>query len=103
MRNRPAFAFALVLLALLERARGSRAEWITTFGRVPLLYYVAHIFLIHALAVAAAALMVGDASWLFGGPPPASPKAMASRCPGSMPSGSLWWWPSIRFASGSRT
>ena len=51
---------ALMLLALFERARGDLAQWITTFGRVPLLYYVAHIFLIHALAVVLALAVLGE-------------------------------------------
>ena len=42
---------ALILLAAFEHARGRLAAVITTIGRVPFLYYVAHIFLIHALAV----------------------------------------------------
>ena len=37
--------------------------------RVPMLYYVAHIFLIHALAVVYAWMVFGDASFLFGGLP----------------------------------
>ena len=41
----------LMLLAAFESARGRLADWVTTFGRVPFLYYVAHLFLIHALAV----------------------------------------------------
>lgn len=63
----------LLLLAALEHARGRIAAWITTFGRVPLLYYVAHIFLIHALAVAVASLLLGDASWLIGSVPGTRP------------------------------
>jgi hypothetical protein len=63
----------LLLLAAFERARGGLAAWVTTFGRVPLLYYVAHIFLIHALAVAVALVVLGDASWLFGTVPGATP------------------------------
>jgi hypothetical protein len=42
---------ALLLLAAFADARGQLANWIATFGRVPLLYYVAHLFLIHLLAV----------------------------------------------------
>jgi uncharacterized membrane protein len=64
---------ALLLLAAFERVSGRLAAWITTFGRVPLLYYVAHIFLIHAAAVVVAALLLGDASWLFGSMPGARP------------------------------
>jgi uncharacterized membrane protein len=63
----------LLLLAAFEGARGGLAAWVTTFGRVPLLYYVAHIFLIHALAVAVALAVLGDASWLFGTVPGATP------------------------------
>ena len=46
----------LLLLAAFEKARGKLATWITTFGRVPLLYYVAQLFLIHAVAIAVAVL-----------------------------------------------
>jgi uncharacterized membrane protein len=56
----------LMLLAAFEHARGRLADWVTTFGRVPMLYYIAHIFLIHALAVAFAWAIQRDASWLFG-------------------------------------
>ena len=34
-----------------------------------MLYYVAHIFLIHAMAVAYALMVFGDATFLFGGAP----------------------------------
>jgi uncharacterized membrane protein len=44
---------ALVALAALRRARGPLADALVTFGRVPFLFYVAHLYLIHALAVAA--------------------------------------------------
>jgi uncharacterized membrane protein len=57
---------ALVLLALLERARGAVADWIITFGRVPFLYYVVHIIVINALAVAMAWAVYDNAGWLLG-------------------------------------
>ena len=60
---------ALILLAALEHARGRLAEWTTVFGRVPFLYYVAHIYLIHAVAVLLAFAMGTDGSWLIGGFP----------------------------------
>jgi len=57
---------ALLLLAAFENARGRLVDWIATFGSVPLFYYVAHLFLLHALAVAFAWATIGDTSWLFG-------------------------------------
>jgi uncharacterized membrane protein len=64
---------ALMLLAVLERARGRLADWVTTFGRVPFLYYIAHIYLIHLLAVVYAMLAFGDASFLLTGFPMQKP------------------------------
>jgi uncharacterized membrane protein len=66
---------ALILLALFEQAHTALASWIITFGRVPLLFYVAHIYLIHALAVAMAFAMLGQAGWLLGQFPPHHPAA----------------------------
>jgi uncharacterized membrane protein len=57
---------ALLLLAAFESVHGRLASWITAFGRVPLFYYVGHIYLIHLLAVIYAAMIVGDVAWLFG-------------------------------------
>ena len=45
---------ALVALAAFRRAQGPLADALVTFGRVPFLFYVTHLYLIHALAVAAA-------------------------------------------------
>jgi len=44
---------ALLALAFLRRAKGPVAGFFVTFGRVPFLLYVTHIYLVHALAVAA--------------------------------------------------
>jgi uncharacterized membrane protein len=58
----------LVGLALFERASGRLAGWLITFGRVPFFYYIAHIYLIHVVAVAAAAFAGSDLAWLFQDP-----------------------------------
>jgi len=50
---------ALMLLAVFEHVRGSFARVLATFGQVPFFYYVVHIYLIHALAVAAGLAMTG--------------------------------------------
>lgn len=49
---------ALILLAALEYARGTWATIVETFGRVPFLFYVAHIVLAH-LAAGIVALATG--------------------------------------------
>ena len=58
----------LIGLALFERARGRLAGWLITFGRVLFFYYIGHIYLIHVVAVAAAAFAGGDLAWLFQDP-----------------------------------
>jgi uncharacterized membrane protein len=50
---------ALMLLACFEHARGAFARLLATFGQVPFFYYVVHIYLIHALAVATGLAMTG--------------------------------------------
>jgi uncharacterized membrane protein len=58
---------ALLALAGLEAAKGRLAGLLVTFGRVPLFFYLAHLLLLHAAAVAFAAAVHGDAAWLLGG------------------------------------
>jgi uncharacterized membrane protein len=58
----------LMLLAAFEGVRGRLAGIVVTFGRVPLFYYVTHLYLIHALAVPFALFVTGDADWQFGAP-----------------------------------
>jgi len=58
---------ALLLLALLERHPRWRPGWLLIFGRVPLFYYVVHLYLIH-LAAGLTALLFGrasDARWIL--------------------------------------
>jgi uncharacterized membrane protein len=43
---------ALMLLSVLERLTGAAADVLAVYGRVPLFYYVLHLFLIHAISVA---------------------------------------------------
>jgi uncharacterized membrane protein len=51
---------ALVVLPLLERARGRVAGWLAVYGRVPLFFYVVHIFVAHAAGVMLALLQSGE-------------------------------------------
>ncbi|MCC6780635.1 MAG: hypothetical protein IT537_29015 [Hyphomicrobiales bacterium] len=60
---------ALILLALAETAGGRLAGWITVYGRVPLFYYVTHLYLIHLAAIGYALMSVGDAGFLLHGFP----------------------------------
>ena len=50
---------ALVALALTENARGPIARWLEVYGRVPMFYYVAHIFVAHSIGVALALIQGG--------------------------------------------
>ena len=50
---------ALLLLAVSDGVQGTITGWVTTFGRVPLFYYVAHIYLLHATAIFFAWITIG--------------------------------------------
>jgi len=56
---------ALIALASLERVRGRLVTLLVTFGRVPLLFYILHIYIAHALAVATAYVQGGTAAFLL--------------------------------------
>jgi uncharacterized membrane protein len=43
---------ALMLLGVFERLRGRLAGWLVTIGRVPFVFYLVHLYVIHSLAVA---------------------------------------------------
>ncbi len=61
---------SLLLLAAFENVHGRLAGWITVFGRVPLFYYVTHLYLIHLLAgVMVLIVYRDDLSWLSNSPP----------------------------------
>lgn len=66
----------ITLIPLVEGLHGVLAGWITVFGRVPFFYYMLHIPLIHAMALAVSEFRLGMVSpWLFtnhpmGNPPP---------------------------------
>jgi uncharacterized membrane protein len=53
---------ALCLLAWMDRPLGPWATRVAIYGRVPLLYYVLHLFLIHAAAIALAWPVLGVAA-----------------------------------------
>ena len=69
-------------VGLAERWRGGVARFFVTFGRVPLLYYVLHIPLIHLAALAVSVVREGHVNpWLFGNHPMAPPP---------VPDGYMW-------------
>jgi uncharacterized membrane protein len=47
---------AIALLGLMDQAHGPVVRFFVVYGRVPFLYYVAHIYLIHGLTLVAAAV-----------------------------------------------
>jgi len=62
----------LMVLAWLDRVtQGGRlnalGRWILVFGRVPLFYYVLHVFLIHLMALAVAVACHQSTDWLLHG------------------------------------
>jgi uncharacterized membrane protein len=64
---------ALMLLAVFEGVSGRLAEWIKVYGRVPLMFYVAHIYLLHILAGVMILATYTDVSWMFADGPPRKP------------------------------
>ena len=73
---------ALIALAAFESARGRLAHFLVVFGRVPLFYYVAHLLLLHSMALTFAAAVYGDAAWLFGSPLGGKPEGYGVCLPG---------------------
>jgi uncharacterized membrane protein len=75
----------LILLALADGWRGKVAGVLTTFGRVPMFYYLLHIPAIHIAACIVSLVREGRIDpWLFGNFPVA---------PGDQPDGYMWSLP----------
>jgi uncharacterized membrane protein len=56
---------ALCLLAAFDRGTPGLLRPALTFGRVPLFYFLLHLTLIHAAAVAVCLVRYGEAHWMF--------------------------------------
>jgi uncharacterized membrane protein len=56
---------ALLLLAFMENAQGNLSRLLLVFGRVPLLFYIIHLPVIHLFAVTVAAVRGENLAWLF--------------------------------------
>jgi uncharacterized membrane protein len=66
----------ILLVPLLENARGGVARVLAVFGRVPLFYYLLHIPVIHALALVVSLVRYGEViPWLLAGHPVMVPPA----------------------------
>lgn len=71
----PSLLFLLMTLGpallLLRAFDGGAPRWlapVATYGRVPLFYFVTHLFAIHALAVVVCAARYGEVHWMFESP-----------------------------------
>ena len=61
----------IIALASLDNYRGTKMEFLKIFGRVPLLFYLIHLPVIHGLAVLLEMIRGRNTQWLFQGFPPA--------------------------------
>jgi uncharacterized membrane protein len=55
---------ALIALAMFEHVRGRLADAISIYGKVPLFYYIVHLFVIHILAYTFAMVQGGEGAFL---------------------------------------
>ena len=61
---------AILAIPLAERMRGAVGRVLEAFGRVPLFFYVLHIWLAHAIAAALSAIRYGRViPWMFANHP----------------------------------
>ncbi|OOQ62212.1 DUF1624 domain-containing protein [Mucilaginibacter pedocola] len=51
---------ACVFLSVTEKLQGKLVDVVSVYGRVPMFYYLIHIYIIHAIAMAASALTPGQ-------------------------------------------
>ena len=61
---------AIAILPVLEKVKGWPAKFFITFGRVPMFYYILHIYVIHALAIVVAYFTVHNVGFLLSNVPP---------------------------------
>jgi uncharacterized membrane protein len=55
---------AFIALAIFENARGAIARVVSIYGRVPMFYYIVHIFVIHTIAYTFAVLQGGRGDFI---------------------------------------
>jgi hypothetical protein len=60
---------AIALMGWLDRVRFSATNPLLIFGRVPLFYFLVHLFVIHGLAMVLAITRYGTAKFLLNPPP----------------------------------
>ena len=60
---------ALILLGLMDGVKGDRGlgRIFVVYGRVPMFYYIVHLYLIHLIAIVAAAATHQPVAWLWHG------------------------------------
>ena len=58
-------AIAFWVLWIMDKKDNKVTSFFITYGKVPLSYYIMHVFLIHLVAVILAYITYGKANWLF--------------------------------------